>query len=743
MAKVKRMRKSKPGRVPKLRGIGKAKGLQGGLTEAQLKKYYQRFLHGVGESEALRELLDIRELGSQQLLFVRESLSKVEAKKLKKLLKLIKRNKKSLKAIKLIGLSVLISAFVVFNIVFKNKLVERGIERGLRSITGASVECDNAYLHWSGRLGFARLAIANPQDLRFNLIELGSTQVDISVWQLLLRKVVINEIRGEHLRWNTRREVAGVRVGKGTGQGESSAAPEKDFDLDKELKMAGIDAQGLFEQAKGRFPSLQAADSLRQQVAEAEKWPGKAEQYKKNIGELGRDVQTIDLNNISAETAPELLQKGKALASKAEKLGREVDSDIRTLDQQIGKSAAAIDTIGKNFEQDLRNFKDQVAGGDILGTPISSFLRQYVRNKLSEIGVLNKNVMSMVQRYQTMKRQKKVDGLKQAAIEADVRRRGRNYYFPGTNYPGFLIKRIFFSLGDEDAQPYMRFEVRDITNDADVMGYPPEGRYLGIDGGVETEARFLLENRSKARKVANCQPLFLDICAGLQQNFVEFELREQPFSLPEEVFAKLQMPYIHSYQAKMRTKLRLEQAELGSGAVRGILEAEIYRPRLERDGETNLLQETVASVLENNDVELEAGFELSDSGELADLQLETNIESILNRELQRLQEKALKAAIVEAEKLLREELGLNLGPMREELADLKRHKDILGSQKKQVAAREKLGSEVEGRVRKELERQKEIAAAKVADELAKEAQKIVPQVEVPKSIPKSLPKLPF
>ncbi len=742
-----------PKKVPK--GAGKLKGLRSGLNEAQLQKYYLRFLHGTREPDALRALLTEPTQGQSEsgsgALTLRDPLSKREIKQLKKLLKRIKRNKKSVKAIKLAGFTILIAALVLFNIFFKNRLVEWGIEKGISSLTGASVECDQAYLSWRGQIGFARLAVANPNDLRLNLIELGPTQLDISLWQLFSRKVVINEIRGEHLRWNTQRQTVAVRTRPSRNQADGStglnlaAVAAK---LSDELGSAGLSPESLLKRAEGQFPSIQAASELEQQISEAENWPGKLEQHKNQIEGLVREIQAIDLNSITVENAPRLLQQGQALAPKVEKLVGAIDRDLRALEQQIRTITGALDTIVRNFEQDLAKFKGQIASGELLGSPFGSYLQQYLHNKLAGIGLLNGRAMQILQRYRQLRQKNsgEEDGLKQAAVQADRNRQGRNYYFPSTAYPKFVIRRIFFSLGDEQQQPYLRFDVRDIADDADVMGYPIQGQYLGADGGVETEVRFLLENRSRARPVANCRPLLQDqdICPGLRQSFVQFELRKQHFALPPEVFEQLQMPYIQSYQALMRSKLRLEAATAGESgniqAVRGILQASIYQPELQRDSTLDLPQSIIVSVLENNDVELEASFTINEAGAISDLQLQTNIESILKRELQRLQQAALELALSEAEKLLRQQFGVELEPLRKELADLQQYLGILNSQDRAALSQEKFSSGIEARIKAELEKQKEVVAKKAAEALAKEAEKILPP-----SLPvkPSLPRLPF
>ncbi len=135
-------------------------------------------------------------------------------------------------------------------------------------------------------------------------------------------------------------------------------------------------------------------------------------------------------------------------------------------------------------------------------------------------------------------------------------------------------------------------------------------------------------------------------------------------------------------------------------------------------------------------MELEAGFLLDEDGQLDGLHIDSNVEHIFSRELQRLQQAAIQAALKELELRLNSELNADLAPFRGELEQLKEYQQALLSEKSRAEGWSNFSSAlaVESRIKKELAEQQKNAAEQAAEKLLTEIEKI--------SKP-SLPKLPF
>ena len=71
-------------------------------------------------------------------------------------------------------IAVLVAAVLVFNFAFKNRLLERALERGLEAVFSARAEVGELdFRIFSGRLFFAHLSVADKQQPLRNLFELG------------------------------------------------------------------------------------------------------------------------------------------------------------------------------------------------------------------------------------------------------------------------------------------------------------------------------------------------------------------------------------------------------------------------------------------------------------------------------------------------------------------------------------------------------------------------------------------
>ncbi len=95
--------------------------------------------------------------------------------------------------------------------------LKRGLEAGLTSANGATVDVASASLSiLGGRLALAGMEFCDPEQLDRNRVEIGELTADISVPNLLRRRVVIDEAVLGALKTDTTRSQPGARVEKPT-----------------------------------------------------------------------------------------------------------------------------------------------------------------------------------------------------------------------------------------------------------------------------------------------------------------------------------------------------------------------------------------------------------------------------------------------------------------------------------------------------------------------------------------------
>ena len=122
--------------------------------------------------------------------------------------------------VKLIVFIVLAGVLVGANLLFKDRLAERGLEAALESLFRARSEVDGLRLKLlGGKVAFRSLAVADEQEPMTNLFELGPTEADIDVVQLLSRKVVIESVACSDIRWgNPAGDLGGAARVRGRGR---------------------------------------------------------------------------------------------------------------------------------------------------------------------------------------------------------------------------------------------------------------------------------------------------------------------------------------------------------------------------------------------------------------------------------------------------------------------------------------------------------------------------------------------
>ena len=249
-------------------------------------------------------------------------------------------------------------------------IVKRVIEKSGTKIVGAKVDLEKADLSlFPIGLTLFGLQVTDPEEPMKNAVEIGRIAGIIDSLQLLRRKVIINEMSVEGVRFGTQRIRSGA-VSENTGKGEK----EKKKDSIPALSMMKLpDIQDIL--GKENLQSIQLVQSVRTEIeARKELWakniaglPGKEkiEGYRKRIEALkGTKDSKRDIGGILSS------------AGEAQTLYKDIQADLELLQ----KSSKALNS-------NLAYFKDQIA--EIEKAPQEDIRRLSEKYGFSAYGLAN------------------------------------------------------------------------------------------------------------------------------------------------------------------------------------------------------------------------------------------------------------------------------------------------------------------------------------------------------------------
>ena len=546
---------------------------------------------------------------------------------------------------KLIVFLVLVSAIVVFNFLFKDKLIERGLEAGLQSVFQARAEVtDLTFQLLKARIRFLHLQVANKDAPMKNLFELGPTEVDLSLAELLKKKFVIENITCREIRWNTDRQSSGAletaeQAGKEPEKGEGK---KKILLPDKLSTLLNFKATQLIEEQKDKLKSFGKIDEVNASINES------TDRWETTLRDMNKDFDTVS-KGIAAVTKIDF----GSLKSVGEV--QEAYTQVEVLAPLVNRLHGDVDRVNSGIREDLKTINREIKGISGLIEQDSSYLKGLVR--LPE-GGLKGLMSSLVQNYL----QQKLGRLYGVAMKAKIaalnmrekrkekkkmtaRGRGEDIPFPTTIYPKFLLKHFGLSMSQD---PYtVSADAWDISSNPDLWNKPAGFEVTYAEGPRKVLASGTVDSRSKAE-----QPLRLSLEAS---NF-PFELNNPDL---------LKMRYLRgTYQ--MDSTLVMDREDQTTGTVR----IRILSLEMDAGGTQDLITRIVYDTLRaSSDINLDVDFRVTQPGNTFSLSVRSNLDDAISRQLG----KEAGTLVQQYQAQLIEELHLRLAP------ELEKNKTLLGS----------------------------------------------------------------
>lgn len=476
------------------------------------EKRYRRKLAGRIFLQTDREFLaSITTTDEDGRITLKRELTREETGRVKKLRKAARKNRRGPRVFRLAILGVLVAAVIVFSVVFRDRLIERGAESLLEGVFEAQVDFQAVrFRPFAGELSFDSLTIADVDQPMRNLFEMTSGSVRMDTWQLVNRKVLIDELVVEGLQIDTPRDSSGALPGSGRQEaGESPAEGETDGARARDLVETARDALPPISFAELGLPDTLDAQAFLQENLDALSTPvavetlggaasGFVERWESEILALQDELTAIagDVTEFAAtdfrsirtvDAAMTVYDDATSLKAAASGITGRIESRYNALVAEatgILESARSLPgLVEDDYDALLARVPDvRTEGRDF----IVGIVKRYLQ---SALGVWYDRILKAQDIYAR---------IAEGAGDREPRLTGRSgtlFDFAAVERPRFLISEARLGVGAEGAER-LSAVVTSVTSDPELVGSPTEIRYsqTGRAGMLDIEAA--LDGRS-------------------------------------------------------------------------------------------------------------------------------------------------------------------------------------------------------------------------------------------------------
>jgi uncharacterized protein (TIGR03545 family) len=446
-----------------------------------------------------RRFLDsITTSDNEGLIVLAREPSKDETKRLKKLAKEAKKNRGAVRAGKLVVLVVLVGGVVAFNLLFADRLVERGAESLLESIFRAQADLSGVDVRiLAGDVAFDSLEVADAREPQTNLVSLGTGRFDIDPWQLLAGKIVIRDLTVTGLAFATPRESSGALT------------------ADRELDEADDEQPGAHAREGLSFASLGLPDTLDARAfVEAQldllETPVRVEElagtatgfvtkWRGEIGDLAaagvasadriRELSQTDFTAVrSVDEALRLLEESNAVVESASAYVDRVDGTVEDVTSEARGIVASAAEVPDLARADYARVREQIPDVRVEGRDfLVGLIAPYVEQRLGEW------YGRILFAWELAGRLRSSEG---ASSERRRGRIGRTVDFATAEYPRFELQNAYFSSAGETAR---ELTLEAVSSDPDLTGAPARIMYASASGDTRMSLGAILDGRTETQ----------------------------------------------------------------------------------------------------------------------------------------------------------------------------------------------------------------------------------------------------
>ncbi len=500
-------------------------------TQDQLQRRVLRRVYLPSDQEFIQGLYEPGATpGSIQL---REPLSKDETKRLRRLAKGVRATRGVLHPVKLLLLVGVVVTVLVFNFVFRDRLVQTAFERGLEEVFQARSEVIGLQVKLLGpALEFDVLRVGDQRKPMQNLFELGSSRLELSLRELLRRRIVVEDFTISEIQFGTERAVSAELPParqRPTADAEDSGAARLLPELPslESLGLADIDIAGFIE---AQFQSLQTVAAIHAGVAEFEEriayWDTQVSEYQGTLVQLQAlseslvalrpgEITTVGQARSTYNEVISGVEQIQSVADELSGLQAQIEAEGERLWNDVSALSATIDADTAHLLSLLPSPSEAGAGLAL------ALLGPELIEQLIDVRIRLEDGRSQLERLQALAASR--------SPAAGSGRTGRIVSYPTARFPRYLLVQALVSgIRNPGAVSEERYEgaLQALSSDPDLVdeatrlsfGRTVETRLLAVEteldlrSGAETPVAFELELAGYPYTTPN-----LPAAMGLQQ----------------------------------------------------------------------------------------------------------------------------------------------------------------------------------------------------------------------------------
>ncbi|AFG37348.1 hypothetical protein [Spirochaeta africana] len=384
-----------------------------------------------------------------------------ELKRLKKLAKAIKQNRGMLRTGRLILPALVVAGLMIFNLVWKDRLLTEALESGLEYVFQAQADVQGLNLQLlSGSITIEQVTVANQNRPMRNLFQADDLVLEIHLPGLLRRQLAITNMQIGSLAHGGQRSVSGAlpRYSETSPEETGTAAAEQSArDPLLDLSLPALSPGSVSAVIQDEFDNLAITRSAREAREAADSltasWASQQREYREQLDAAQGTAQDVaalrpqDLRSLDEIIAAR--DELRQASSQVQNLQHELQQPIQEARSEIQQVQQRIAGMQEDYEQDLAMLQSRLADltddpGDLLIGIAASFISDAGLSRIQDI----RTAYQRIERLQELQ-QRFAPGTESGG--AAPSRGGIDVEFPGQEYPGVLyLGRAFsgFSTGE-------------------------------------------------------------------------------------------------------------------------------------------------------------------------------------------------------------------------------------------------------------------------------------------------------
>ncbi|MFW5689754.1 MAG: hypothetical protein ACOC1U_09285, partial [Spirochaetota bacterium] len=459
------------------------------MPEKRFRKKIRNRIYLDRDRAFLDEVTTLNEDGTVS---IARELTKEERDRLKKLAKEARKNRGAVRTGKLVVLAILVAGVLVFNYLYKDRLVERGAERMLTTLFRARADfSDVTFRPFAGEVAFGALTVADAGAPMTNLFELGAGRFSIDTWQLVSGKVIIDELSVRGLAFGTPRERTGAIEGETDAGTEGADAPASTAPAPDAFSLEALGLPDTLDAEAFVTRELELLETPREVEALVQTGNGYVTRWQSTIDDLAnaglssaREVQALastDFTSIrSVERAIELVEQSSSVVADATAYAERVEGAVEsaTLEAQqiITRATALPGMVEEDYARVIARIPEIRAEGEEF---LAGIAESYLRERLGDWYDRILTGYGYFQRLEELADARGRDGIRPG------RRAGRLVDFTAQRYPAFELAQAYVSTTDDRERELV---IEAVSSDADLTGFPSMISYSDLGSPTSAPA---------------------------------------------------------------------------------------------------------------------------------------------------------------------------------------------------------------------------------------------------------------